>query len=158
MNYAHLHLVLNHLPVVGIIIGILTLLVGFILKKEEVQLTALGIFVFSGITSIAAFYTGEEAEDVVENLAGISETLIHTHEEYAETFYSLSLILAGVSLLAFIAVLRKLKFAKYLVILTLLIGLAAGILAKYTATSGGEIRHPEIRSNANVIPLQNDDD
>lgn len=153
MNDAHYHLIVNHLPIVGLLIGILVLIAGLVFNKAEVKLTALGIFIFSAITSIAAFYTGEGAEDVVENLEGISETLIHTHEEYAETFYTLSLILGGLSLLTFILELKKMKFTKYFMILCLLIAIVDGVLATYVGSSGGEIRHTEIRNDAKMIPL-----
>ena len=153
MNDAHYHLIVNHLPIVGLLIGILVLIAGLVFNKAEVKLTALGILIFSAITSIAAFYTGEGAEEVVENLEGISETLIHTHEEYAETFYTLSLILGGLSLLTFILELKKMKFTKYLMIICLLIALVDGVLATYVGSSGGEIRHPEIRNDTKVIPL-----
>ena len=158
MNDAHFHLIVNHLPIVGLLIGILVLLAGFVLKKTEVKLTALGIFIFSALASMAAFYSGEGAEEVVENLAGISETLIHTHEEYAESFYVLTLILGGLSLITFIAELRKFRFAKYLMVLCLLLAAADGVLAKYVGTSGGEIRHQEIRGITNMIPLDKDED
>lgn len=158
MNDAHLHLIVNHLPIVGLLIGILVLVAGFILKKQEVKLTALGIFVFSALASIAAFYTGEGAEEVVENLAGISETLIHTHEEYAESFFTLTLVLGGISLLGFVAELKKFKYANYLILLVLFLALADGVLATYVGTSGGEIRHTEIRSDARIIPLENNED
>ena len=153
MNDAHYHLIVNHLPIVGLLIGILVLIAGLVFNKTEVKLTALGIFIFSAITSITAFYTGEGAEEVVENLEGISETLIHTHEEYAETFYTLSLILGGLSLLTFILELKKMKLTKYLMIICLLIALVDGVLATYVGSSGGEIRHSEIRNDAKVIPL-----
>ena len=153
MNDAHYHLIVNHLPIVGLLIGILVLIAGLVFNKAEVKLTALGIFFFSAITSIAAFYTGEGAEEVVENLEGISETLIHTHEEYAETFYTLSLILGGLSLLTFILELKKIKFTNYLMILCLLIAIVDGVLATYVGSSGGEIRHTEIRNDAKMIPL-----
>jgi uncharacterized membrane protein len=157
MNDAHLHLVVNHLPIVGLLIGILVLIAGLILNKTEVKLTALGIFIFSALASIAANYTGEGAEEVVENIPGMSETLIHTHEEHAETFLTLTLILGAVSLLGFTAALKKSKHTKLLMVLILLLALADGVLAKYVGTSGGEIRHTEIRSGseAKVIPLKN---
>lgn len=153
MNDAHYHLIVNHLPIVSLLIGILVLIAGLVFNKAEVKLTALGIFIFSAITSIAAYYTGEGAEEVVENLEGISETLIHTHEEYAETFYTLTMILGGLSLLTFILEIKKMKFTKYLMILCLLIALVDGVLATYVGSSGGEIRHTEIRNDAKMIPL-----
>ena len=158
MNSAHFHLIVNHLPIVGLLIGTLVLITGLVIKKTDVNLTALGVLIFSAITSIVAFYTGEGAEEVVENLPGISETLIHTHEEYAESFFVLTLILGGLSLLTFITELIKFKISKYLIILCLLGAIADGILAQYVGTSGGEIRHSEIRSDAKMIPLENNDD
>lgn len=156
MNNAHWHLVLNHLPVVGLLIGTLILIAGLLMKKSEVKLTALAVLVFTALTSIAAFYTGEGAEEVVENIAGISETLIHNHEEAAEIFFTVTLILGSLSLLAFILEFKKLRFAKYAIYLVLLVALSDGILAKNVGTSGGEIRHSEIRDNANVLELGNE--
>ena len=158
MNNAHLHLLVNHLPIVGILIATLILIAGFVLKKTAVKLTALGVFVFSAIASIIAFYTGEGAEEIVENISGISETLIHTHEEYAESFFTLTLILGGIALIGFITELKKFKYAKYFMYLTLLLALADVVLSKYVGTSGGEIRHSEIRSTSKMIPLETDDD
>ena len=156
MNDAHYHLLVNHLPIVGLLIGILVLITGLVLKKSQVKLTALGIFIFSALASIAAFYTGEGAEEIVENISGISETLIHTHEEYAESFFTLTLILGGIALIGFIAEVKKFKYAKYFIYLTLLLALSDGVLTKYVGTSGGEIRHSEIRSSSKIIPLETD--
>jgi len=158
MNNAHLHLIVNHLPIVGVLIGLLVLMAGFLFKNAAVKLTALGIFMFSGIASIFAFYTGEGAEEVVENISGISETLINTHEEYAETFLTLTLILGGLSLVGLFAKFVHFKYTQYLMILVLLLAIADTIVAKYVGTSGGEIRHTEIRNNAKMIPLERNDD
>lgn len=157
MNSAHFHLVVNHFPIVGILIGFLTLMTGLLLRKSDVKITALGIFVFSAITSIFAFYSGEGAEEVVENLPGISETLIHSHEEYAELFFIVTLVLGAIALIGFIAETKKSRFSKYLMILVLLVAIVDGLLAINVGISGGEIRHSEIRSNAKVIPLEVDD-
>ncbi|MDF1516590.1 MAG: hypothetical protein RQ864_08660 [Lutibacter sp.] len=158
MNEAHFHLVVNHLPIIGILIGILVLLTGFLLKKTEVKVTALGIFVFSALASIAAFYSGEGAEEIVENISGISETLINQHEESAELFFTVILILGGVSLVNMFLEIKKIKFASYGFILVILISLAAGFLAQSVGTTGGEIRHTEIRNDANSIQVYTEGD
>lgn len=158
MNEAHFHLVVNHFPIVGILIGLLVLVTGFLLKKSEVKVTALGIFVFSALASFAAFYTGEGAEEIVERIPGISETLINQHEESAELFFTVILILGGISLITMILEIRKIKFASYGFILAILFSLAAGVLAKNVGTTGGEIRHTEIRNDANLIQIQTEND
>jgi uncharacterized membrane protein len=158
MNEAHFHLVVNHLPIVGILIGLLVLVSGFILKKPEVKVTALGIFVFSALASIAAFYSGEGAEEIVENIPGISETLINQHEEAAELFFTVVLILGGISLITMFLEIKKYAFAKIGFILVILGSLAAGVLAKNVGTTGGEIRHTEIRNDSNPIQIQTEKD
>lgn len=152
MNNAHFHLVVNHLPMVSILIAVLVLIAGIVFKKTEVKLTALGILIFAAVASPIALNTGEGAEDIVENLEGVSEALIHTHEEYAESFNTLTLILGGLALLTFVAEIKKISISKYLMLLCLTIAIADGVLASYVGTSGGEIRHSEIREDANKIP------
>lgn len=157
MNTAHFHLVINHLPIFGLLIGILTLVAGLLLKKAEVKLTALGILIFSAIASIFAFYSGEGAEEVVEHIAGISKSLIHDHEELAESFFTFTLIIGAIAIVAFIAEIKKWKFARYLIILVLILSISDIVLAKFVGTSGGEIRHTEIRSDSKVIHLEDGD-
>ena len=158
MNDAHFHLVVNHLPIVGVLIGFLVLLAGLIMKKPQIKNTALGIFIFSALAAIVAFLTGEGAEEIVENLPGISETLIHKHEEYAELFLTMMLILGGVSLITFFLQYKKLSFYKYGFVAVLLLSVTVIGISKYVGTSGGEITHIEIRSNTNTIQLDGRDD
>lgn len=158
MNDAHFHLVVNHLPIVGVLIGFLVLLAGLILKKPQIKNTALGILIFSALTAVVAFLTGEGAEEIVENLPGISETLIHKHEEYAELFLTIMLILGGVSLITLFLQYKKLSFYKYGFMAVLLLSVTAIVISKYVGTSGGEITHIEIRSDTNTIQLDSQDD
>ena len=158
MNNAHLHIIANHLPLAGVVIGTIILLVAMVLKKSEVKLTALGVLVFSALSSCLSYYTGEGAEEIIENIPGISETLIHTHEELAESFFILTLILGVSALVTFIAELNKSRITMWLTMITLALAVSDGILAKFVGTSGGEIRHTEIRSNAKAIYLENEED
>ncbi len=151
MNDVHFHLVVTHLPIVGVLIGFLVLLTGYITKSPQVKATALGIFIFSALAAIAAFYTGEAAEDIVENLPGASETLIHKHEELAELFYTMMLILGGASLVAMFIHYKKFAFAKYGFIVVLLLSISNIVISKFVGTSGGEITHVEIRNDSNNL-------
>lgn len=154
MNDIHFHLVVTHLPIVGVLIGFLVLLTGYITKSPQVKATALGIFIFSALAAIAAFYTGEAAEDIVENLSGMSETLIHKHEEQAELFYTMMLVLGGASLVTMFIQYKKFAFVKYGFIAVLLLSISNIVISKYVGTSGGEITHVEIRNDAdNLIQL-----
>ena len=86
MNDAHLHLVVNHFPIIGIIFGIGILIIGLIIKNQSIKNTAFVLFIIAAIFGFASMNTGEGAEEIAEKLPGVTEQLIETHEELAETF------------------------------------------------------------------------
>ncbi len=148
MNDAHFHLVFNHFPIIVPIVGMLILIVGFFIDSDVVKRTAFGVFIFGAIMTFPAMFTGEGAEEVAEKLPGITHDIIHEHEEKAEVFAILSYILGLLSIGALWASLKQKSFANILSIVVLLLGLVGFYLGRQVGTSGGEIRHTEIRSNA----------
>lgn len=147
MNEAHWHLVLNHLPIIIPIIGLLIMISGLVLKSEILERVAYSLFILATITSIAAFSSGEGAEDLVKKIAGIEERYIEIHEEAAEVFVSLLYILGGLSLVGLWANWKKKPFSKVVIFLTIIFSLVVLYYAKQTGTTGGEIRHTEIRTS-----------
>ena len=79
MNGAHWHLVVNHLPIIFPIVGVIIMITGLISKSEAVKRTAFMIFVFGSLATIAAMNTGEGAEEVVEKINGVTENYIESH-------------------------------------------------------------------------------
>lgn len=151
MNGAHWHLVVNHLPIIFPMMGVIVMIIGLISKSEAVKRTAFIIFVFGALASIAAMNTGEGAEEVVEKINGVTENFIKIHEEIAETFAILAYILGGISLLGLWASFKQKTFSSLISIATLIFAFVVLFFAKQTGTTGGEIRHTEIR-NANSAP------
>ncbi|MBS1788392.1 MAG: hypothetical protein JST85_11760 [Acidobacteria bacterium] len=150
MNGAHWHLLLNHLPVLGTVFGILLLLFAWLKKSEEIKRVSLGVFVLSALCAVPAYLTGEPAEGVVEHLPGVSEALIEPHEEAALVALSAA-IATGIVAMAGLFLFRKTKsLPMWLMLATLFLALATGGLMFRTANFGGEIRHTEIRSGANA--------
>ncbi|MCB0516396.1 MAG: hypothetical protein R2798_02930 [Chitinophagales bacterium] len=150
MNAAHFHLIVNHFPIIAPIIGICVMLGGIILKSETVKRTAYCIFVIGAISAIFASLSGEGAEEVVEHLPGIDKHYIHNHEEAAETLAFLLYILGGLSIFGFYASLKNKAFAKFMPLVTLVFSLVVLFFAQKTGTTGGEIRHIEIRATTNT--------
>lgn len=148
MNSAHIHLLLNHFPIVGTVIGFLLMILGFLLKNTTVKRVASGVFIFSALMAIPAFLTGEGAEDAVENLPGVKEGLSERHENIASVFIWITSILGVFAVIGLLADLLRKPFGKYLYIITLVISMGAIGIAKQLGTTGGEIRHTEIRTGA----------
>jgi uncharacterized membrane protein len=146
MNDAHLHLLVNHFPIVATILGLAILIGGLLLKNKSVINTAYILFIFSMIIGKYAMFTGEKAEDIVEDL-GISHDLIHNHEELAETYMKMAYALGFFSIVSLIASIKNHPKAKLFAFLTLTLATITVIFSKDVGTSGGEIRHTEIREN-----------
>lgn len=153
MNPAHLHLIFNHFPIIIPIIGFLVILVGFAIRSELLKRTALGLFILGALFTLPAFGTGEDAEELIENLPGIEEKYIESHEEAAEIFAYLSYGLGVFSLIGFWANWKQKPLANSISVAVLLLAVVVLFFAKEAGTTGGEIRHPEIREGF-VAPLE----
>jgi hypothetical protein len=153
MNQASVHLLLNHVPIIGTVIGMLVMIAGFIFKNVYVKRTALGIFILASLAAIPVFLTGEGAEDAVEKLPGVSKSIAENHEDLALIFIWILGGIGVLSIISFATDLMNLQFGKYLYIIILIISVGAVGMAKQVGTTGGEIRHTEIRSGA-VAPAQ----
>lgn len=150
MNYAHLHLILNHLPVIGSGFVFVLLLVAVFRKSEELKRVALGFLILVALTSIPVYLTGEPAEEVVEHLAGISEAALERHEEAAQFSFSALLGLGVLALVTLVVAKRRGETSPLLLKLTLLISVIVMALLGWTANLGGEIRHSEIRGDSTI--------
>ena len=150
MNGAHFHLVVNHLPIIFPIVGIIVMITGLIFKSDAVKRTAFLIFIIGSLTSIAAMTSGEGAEEIVENISGVTENYIERHEESAELFSILAYILGGLSLIGLWASIKQKSFSNFLNIGILIFAFVVIYFGKQTGTTGGEIRHTEIRPDYQV--------
>jgi hypothetical protein len=146
MNFAHLHLIVNHIPVIGLPIALLFL--GFGLYKRNKELQRFSLFVLFAIAALVlpVYFTGEPGEEVVEHLPGVVKSIIETHEDAA--FISLVLTLAA-GLAAGAALFFQAHLTKSLLINfgVWAIAFVAVISLGYTANLGGKVRHTELRSN-----------
>ena len=76
MNATHLHLMLNHIPVIGTGFALLLLLVALAKRSDEWKKVSLWFFVLIALLTVPAYVTGEPAEDGVKGLPGIAKAVI----------------------------------------------------------------------------------
>ncbi|HXH17683.1 MAG TPA: DUF2231 domain-containing protein [Chitinophagales bacterium] len=155
MNPAHLHLLTNHFPIVGIAFGIIVLIAGLLFKKDDFKNAAYGIFILTALLAVPAYLSGEPAEEAVENLPGITEALIETHEEIATVAIWLVELLGVLALAVLIYTIKGKPVQRIGGVVTLLFSMAVfGVMVK-VGNSGGEIRHPEVRRNQGTVLQEN---
>ncbi|MCW2120035.1 hypothetical protein [Flavobacterium sp. 7A] len=155
MNDAHLHLMVNHFPIVGLIFGFGILISGLYFRNNGIKNTAYSVFLVAAIAAFLSMYTGEGAEELVEDMPSIGHQIIHEHEEYAE---KLALILYAMGLLSVYGFYLNIKThtrARLISIIVLVIAGIALVFALKTGETGGEVRHTEIReTSVKIIPIE----
>lgn len=148
MNMAHLHLILNHLPIFGTLFGLALLAVGLLRNSEELKRISLIIFVLMALAVVPTFLTGESAEEHVKNLPDVSEAYTESHEAAAKVSLAVTLLLGVISAATLVLSIRRMKAAVWMAFATLVTALLVGGSLIYTASLGGQIRHSEIRVGA----------
>lgn len=144
-NWAHLHMIGNHLPLFAALAAVLLLGAGLIGKNPSLARAGLIACLIAGIGTWAAVYSGERAEDWVNDKPGVTEELVHEHEEAAERTRFAAFPLGA---LALVALFWKKGPQRGLHLALLLLALATTGLMGLAANLGGEIRHTEIREGA----------
>jgi len=144
MSFVHLHLMLNHLPVIGALFGILLLALALVRRSSELGKVSLGLFAMLGALSVIVFFTGEPAEEIVEKLPGFSEAITERHEE-AALVATIAMAALGAIALVGLAAFRRRTLPRWVTASGLAAALGAGGLMGYTAYLGGQVRHTEVR-------------
>lgn len=147
MNTAHIHLLLNHVPVIGTLLGIALMAWAIVRRSTEVAKTALALFVILAPIALVVYLTGEPVEHIVERLPGVTEGAIEAHEE-AATVAAIALGGLGVVALWALVYFRRRVLPRAVLLIMLACSLGVGGLMAWTANLGGQIRHTEIRAGA----------
>jgi len=150
MDWGYLHLVINHFPVVGIILGTLLLAAGLVLKNQGVKGSGLGIVLFSALSAVVTYFTGDPAKDAVERIPEVADAFVNRHEDIATVGMYLMIpagLLAGMSLYS---IWKKERSADFLVMVTLVLSLTTSVAFVYTGRTGGQIRHSEFRQGVTL--------
>lgn len=159
MSWAYLHVIINHFPIVGVIIGTLLLIVGMYYKNEGVTISGLGTIVFAAIMGVIVDLTGDPAKETVEGMPDMVQSLIIRHEDIASAAMFILIPAGLLAVVSLYSIWKKEKSVRYLVIITLVFSLISCVGMGFAGRTGGQIRHTEFRNDATkqyIIEHQND--
>jgi hypothetical protein len=157
MNAVQLHLWLNHIPIVGAFFGLCLLAYGVFAKNISIERAGLITLILISLAAIPAFLTGEEAEEAVERLPGVSGHYIEEHEHLAETALWVMISTGILSLFALALSFLKKKIARPVALAALLGAMVSFGIMVQAGNHGGKIRHSEIRTESVAQPSHDDD-
>ena len=149
MNWsaAHMHLLVNHLPILGAPFVLLVLAWGYVTKSRDVTRLALWLMIPLALAAFLADQTGDPAKDQVEKAAWFDKALMHEHEERADVTVVVFYVAAAVGALALWRR-RRHPDERWPIGLAAVALAAAALLAAWTGLAGGVIRHDEVRPGA----------
>ncbi len=144
MNYAHLHLLLNHVPVIGSIVGLGLFLVSFFGKNEDLRRASYIIFAAVALVTIPAFLSGFGAQQMIKG-PGVSDALISRHEGSALLSLWFMEVTGALAIIGLWQSHTATHLSRWNISAVLLFSLlTVGLMAR-TGNTGGDIRHPEAR-------------
>lgn len=143
----YLHVLINHLPIIGTAMGLIGLLAGLFLRERKALIPGLVILFIAGFSAWPVYETGDAAYKSIRKIS--DDTGIDWLDEHMEradqtvwTFY----VLAGVSAAAVLVPLRWPRSGFPLAIVTAVVAVGCTAVAGYIAQPGGLVRHTEFRT------------
>jgi uncharacterized membrane protein len=146
MNLAHVHLLLNHFPTIGMIIGLGLFLSAIAAKSDDLKRASLVIFFGIALLSIPTFATGTSARLALSKNSEVSTPAIDAHETAAFEALGFMELTGALAWLGLWQYRRLSRVPQGTLVSVLLVGLVTFGLMARAANFGGDIRHPEIRT------------
>ena len=143
----YVHVLLNPVPVYGLLISWLGLIIAVFLKSRRAQVATLVLVFISSLSAWPVYEFGQQAYDRVLSMTDEDgERWLDEHRDRAEDLIWVYYALAVLSAAAIAVPIKWPKSSAPLVITVILLG--AGVLGtgSYIAYAGGRIRHREFRN------------
>jgi uncharacterized membrane protein len=144
MDWAHIHILINHFPVILVATGALAAVLAVILQRRGVWLYAAVSLTIGGITVIPTYFTGEPAEQALNDPWYVAKGAIHSHEQSATISAILTVLAALVAVVAWRRLVRyprEVRMPGGLRTAIVITSLAAAGAIGYTSWLGGRIVH-----------------
>lgn len=140
---AHLHVLLNHIPIIGLPIMAILLVWGLTRREEAViRIALIGTVVLAACTW-GVTLTGDPAIDDIREAPWFQKEVVERHEAAGDKTNILAIV-AAVGALATLVMARGGKlFSRRMAFLTLALLVFAAMCAGWAGWEGGEIRHTE---------------
>ena len=141
MDFVHLHLLLNHFPIIGIIVGTGLFLSSFLVHAESLRRSSLIVFVAIALLTIPAFVTGMGAQvkDVEEG--AVAEALVQRHLGSAELSIWFVEVTGALAAIALWRSGRQVAPARWNTVALVGFSLMTVLVMARTGSTGGSIRH-----------------
>jgi hypothetical protein len=143
----YIHVLLNPLPVYGLLVGWIGLVIGLALRSRRAQIATLTLVLLSSISAWPVYEFGEQGYDRVLSMTDeAGEAWLDEHMHRAEKLIWVFYVLAALSALAIAAPIKWPRRSVPLGVAVILLGAVTLGSGAYIAYAGGRVRHREFRN------------
>jgi hypothetical protein len=143
----YIHVLLNPLPVYGLLVGWVGLAIGLALRSRRAQIATLTLVLLSSISAWPVYEFGEQGYDRVLSMTDEDgEAWLDEHMHRAEDLIWVFYVLAALSAFAIAAPIKWPKSSVPLAVGVILLSAATLGSGAYIAYAGGRVRHREFRN------------
>ncbi len=144
LTIPHIHLLLNHVPTVGSVIGLGLLLLALVRRNDHLLRASLEVLFMVALATLPVYLTGVAAGTAIERLDGVTVEAIRTHETAALTAFIWMQVTGFFAWLTLWQSRRLPRPTNASIGVVVALSVLTVALMGRAATIGGEIRHPEI--------------
>jgi hypothetical protein len=143
----YIHVLLNPLPVYGLLIAWIGLIIAFVLKSRRAELATLVLVLISSLSAWPVYEFGQQGYDRVLSMADEDgQRWLDEHRDRGEDLIWVFYALAVLSAVSIAAPIKWPKTSAPLIIAVIALGGATLGTGSYIAYAGGRIRHREFRN------------
>jgi uncharacterized membrane protein len=152
MSLAHVHLLLNHFPIIGTMIGLALYIIALIGNSDHLKQASLLVLLLIAMSAFPTFLSGNAAATEIQHLPGVSQKLINAHQDSALLSFIFMEITGCFAWLGLWQFRRIARVPRWNLTLVLFLSVVTVLLMSTTGNTGGDIRHPEIATDMPVGP------
>jgi hypothetical protein len=143
----YIHVLLNPLPVYGLLVGWVGLVIGLALRSRRAQIATLSLVLLSSISAWPVYEFGQQGYDRVLSMTDeAGESWLDEHMHRAEKLIWVFYALAALSVFAIAAPIKWPRCSVPLAVAVILLGAVTLGSGAYIAYAGGRVRHREFRN------------
>jgi uncharacterized membrane protein len=150
-DVTHVHLLLNHVPTIGTVIGLGLLVMAYLRRSEHLRHVSFELLFLIALATLPAYVSGLAAQGVLMQRDDVSLEAITAHHDRALVAFIVIELIGFVSWLALWQYRRRGQTAAWIAPAVLVLGVLTMVFVTTAATIGGEIRHPEIKADEAAV-------
>src|SRR5206468_3665694 len=158
VNLAHLHLLLNHFPTVGTVIGLGLFVGALVTKNDGLKRTSMLVLLLIAVSALPVYFSGNAAFEAIQSRPDVSKQFVARHQDVALLALVLMAITGALAWCGLWQFRRNAYPAIWNVYGILLFSLLTVVLMTVTATMGARrmlnqsrYRHVLLHNNSDAV-------